>query len=191
MSFDGLTGQDVELAKPWLRPRLAWHPNDRISERWALERKRVVLTVLTAWISLSSGDIVQKALVDDPAQPRRIQSTQINASNHRPAAGLNKLPYDLGRRFAPYRLDMLEANSLNSVLKPSAYIGKMDIAEYDSGKPLQPQHTELRSKPRFHLRPTSADCSEVNPDGVSLCLNHVHAGGVEPHAMRDSIVEVD
>jgi hypothetical protein len=86
---------------------------------------------------------------------------------------------------------MLEANCLNSVLKPSAYIGKMDIAKYDSSKALRPQRTELRSQPRIHLRPTGADRSEVNPGSVCLRLNHVHAGGVEPHSTRDSIVEVD
>ena len=88
----------------------------------------MVLTVLTARVNLRSGYVVQKALVDDPAQPRRIQSTEVNASNYRPAAGADKLLYQLGRRFAPDRLDMLKASVLNSVLKPSANIDQMDIA---------------------------------------------------------------
>jgi hypothetical protein len=151
----------------------------------------VVLTVLTARVCLRTGYIVQKALVDNPAQPRRIQSIQVNASNYRPAAGADKLPYQLGRRFAPDRLDMLEASVLNSVLKPSANIDQMDIAENDSSKALQPQPSELRGQPRIHLGPSGANGSEVNPDGVCLCLNHVHASGVEANSTRESIVEVD
>jgi hypothetical protein len=162
-----------------------------VSERLAPERERVVFTVLTTRVSLGSGYVVWKALVDDPAEPRRIQSTQVNASDDRPTAGLNELPYQFGRRFAPDRLDMLEASGLNSALKPSAYIGKMDIAEYDSSKPFRPQRTELRCQPRIHLRPTGADRSELNPDGVCLRLNHVHPGGVEPNSKRDRIVEID
>jgi hypothetical protein len=151
----------------------------------------VVFTVLTTRVSWGSTNVVWKALVDDPAEPRRIQSTQVNASNDRPPAGLDKLPYQLGRRFAPDRLDMLEASGLNSALKPSADIGKMDIAEYDSSETLRPQRTELRSQPRIHLRPTGADRSEVNPGGICLRLNHVHAGRVEPNSTSDRIVEVD
>ena len=67
----------------------------------------------------------------------------------------------------------------------------MDIAKYDSSKALQTQRTELRSEPRIHLLPTGADPSELNPGGVCLRLNHVHAGGVEPNSTRDRIVKVD
>src|SRR5882672_2886272 len=162
-----------------------------MSERWASEREGVVLAVLTARISLGSSYVVWKALVDDPAEPRRIQSTQVNASYDRPTTGPAKLPDQLGRSFAPDRLDRLEARRLNPVLKPCAYVGKMDIAKYDSGKALRTQRTELRSEPRIHLRPTGADHSEVDPRGICLRLNHVHAGGVEPNSTRDRIVEVD
>jgi hypothetical protein len=162
-----------------------------MSERWAPEREGVVFTVLTARVSLGSSYVVWKALVDDPAEPRRIQSTQVNASDDRSTAGLDKLTYQLSRRFAPDRLDMLETCGLNSVLKPGAYIGKVDIAEYDPSKTLGPQRTELRSQPPIHIRPTGADRSEVNPGGVCLRLNHVHAGGMKPHSTRDGIMEVD
>ena len=86
---------------------------------------------------------------------------------------------------------MLEAGRLNSVLKPRAYVGKIDIAKYDSSKTLRTQRTELRGKPFIYLRPTCADRSEVNPGSVCLRLNHVHAGGMEPNSTRDGIVEVD
>src|SRR6266550_693869 len=86
---------------------------------------------------------------------------------------------------------MLEAGGLNPVLKPRAYVGEMDIAKYDSSKALRTQRTELRREPRIHLRPAGADDSEVNPGGVCLRLNHVHAGSVEANSTCDRIVKVD
>jgi hypothetical protein len=86
---------------------------------------------------------------------------------------------------------MLETSGLNSHLIPGAYIGEMDIAENDSSKTLRPQRAKLRRQPKIHFRPTRADRSEVNPGGVGLRLNHVHASGVEPNSTRDTIMKVD
>lgn len=58
ISFGLLTGQDIELVKPWLRSCLAWYPIDRVSERWAPERERVVFTILAAMVSVGSDYVV-------------------------------------------------------------------------------------------------------------------------------------
>jgi hypothetical protein len=41
---------------------------------------------------------------------------------------------------------MLEAGSLNAVLKPSAYIGRIDIAEYEMERRLATELGALRSE---------------------------------------------
>jgi hypothetical protein len=119
-----------------------------MGERRALECERMELAILAARVGLGGTDLVEKALIDDPPEPRGIQPIQIHACNHSAAAALYELSYQFGRLSTPNRLDMVESGGPYPALKPGADVHEVDVAENDSSETLRPQRANSHSSRR-------------------------------------------
>jgi hypothetical protein len=67
--FLNVARDQVELAKPGLRPHFAWSPADGVSKHWPLKRKGMELSILSTRVDLRRVYFVEKDLVDHATQP--------------------------------------------------------------------------------------------------------------------------
>src|SRR6266550_3263143 len=119
----------IELDEAAIEATLPSRPGDLLLEDRTCKRIGVILAVFAAGIDAGRGDVGREALVDDATEPGRVELCQVDAGDHRSAAGRDVFLKQEMRRLAPDRLYMLQPGRGDPVFVPGAHISQVNIPE--------------------------------------------------------------